>query len=75
MALSETLPIFHIPCFSSTDNHHCILHSLPLDTEKEKNEVTLKLYLLVLMSSVCCFGIRNSSVFKCQITRGDMSFP
>lgn len=69
MAWSQTLPIFHIPQYLSIGNHLGILHSLLLDIEKKKKWNTLKLFLMVLMSSVYCFRMRNSSVFKCRITR------
>lgn len=62
MALSQTLPIFHVPQFLATNNHHYILHSLLLDTERETSEPAFKLFLLVLMSPVYWFKIRNSSI-------------
>lgn len=62
MALSQTLPIFHVPHFLAANNHHYILHSLLLDTERETSEPAFKLFLLVLMSPVYWFGIRNSSI-------------
>lgn len=34
----SNIPVLHVPHFLSTDNHHCILHSLLLDIEKEKKK-------------------------------------
>lgn len=34
----SNIPVFHVPHFLSTDNHHCILHSLLLDTKGKKNK-------------------------------------